>query len=98
MGLGDKTRDEYLNVLSDAKIIFWDGESGYYDNTASLKPNPIFDFLVNADSSVAVITDYEQFSKNLIPCNEKLQISYNIDCAYTYLKGESLEALEMLKS
>lgn len=98
-GIGDKTRDMYFKLISDAQIILWDGLIGYEDNGYdTFKSNPLFNSLISSDGKVVVITDFSSFNKNLMPDNENLQISYNIEAAYAYLMGESLPALEILQN
>jgi 3-phosphoglycerate kinase len=98
-GVGELTKDIYSKIISNAQTILWDGKTGYDDIIpSSLESNPIYNSLINSDSQVVVITDFDYFSNNLMPYNEKLQISYNIESAYAYLKGEHLPALEILRS
>jgi len=98
-GVGDLTKDIYSKIISDAKIILWDGQTGYGGEIhGSLEFDPVYNSLVNTDAQVVVITDYECFTNNLMLDDKKLQISYNIEPAYAYLKEEHLPVLEILRS
>ena len=97
--VGELTLDIYSKIIDDAKMILWDGQSGYDDEkSGSLESKPIYNSLINSDGQVVVLTDFGFFTKNLMRDNEKLQILYNIESAYAYLKTEHLPALQILQS
>jgi 3-phosphoglycerate kinase len=97
--VGELTLDIYSKIIDDAKMILWDGQTGYDDEkSGSLESNHIYNSLINSDGQVVVITDFDFFTKNLMRDNEKLQILYNIESAYAYLKTQHLPVLQILQS
>ena len=97
--VGELTLDIYSKIIDDAKMILWDGQTGYDDEkSGSIESKPIYNSLINSDGQVVVLTDFGFFTKNLMRDNEKLQILYNIESAYAYLKTEHLPALQLLQS
>ncbi len=98
-GTGEITNSLFTNIIANAQIILWDGYMGYGGmKSFSADSHPLYDSLLNTGGEVVVLTDYDNFINNLIQDYDKFKISYNIDCAYAYLKGELLPALEVLRS
>ncbi|NIS07285.1 MAG: phosphoglycerate kinase, partial [Candidatus Dadabacteria bacterium] len=112
-GVGKKTQQSFIKNINEASVILWDGGSCFTDmykedvykkdiedniNKADkdCKTDPITAELINNNEKLKIICDYKS-CKYFNTINEKLQISYNIDCAYSYLKGENLPGLQALE-
>ncbi len=95
--VGQLTENIYLKLIESAKLVLWDGGAGYNNiKSADIRHDPISELLIKSHDKVRIISDIDT-ARNFNFINEKLQISYNIDCAYSYLKDEPLPGLEILK-
>ncbi|HSG31433.1 MAG TPA: phosphoglycerate kinase [Thermodesulfobacteriota bacterium] len=105
-GVGNKTQQSFIEYINEASIILWDGGNCFTDmyrkfkkdkGDKDCKTDPITAELINNNEKLKIICDYNT-SRYFNNDNENLQISYNIDCAYSYLKGENLPGLQALEN
>jgi len=97
--IGEKTIENFKNILSDAKTVFLSGPCGVFENPTFMKgTKEIFTFVANSDVFSIVGGGHTVAAVGQLGLNEKMShISTGGGSLEKFMMGEKLPVVEALK-